>query len=226
MCDELIDRLDLVHKSFARALIIGSVSDTMRIELDRRGVNVFLADPGHIPALGGHGVQGDEDRLPFADASFDLVTAIGTLDSVDDLPGALRLICRVLRPGGLFLGAMLGAGTLDALKTALSGARDQLSYVVRYHPQIDVRAAGDLLARAGFDLPVADCSTIVARYSNLQSLVTDLRANGLTNALAKRYPMRREAAGELALRFAPTQGDKTDERFSFVFLTGWAPPHV
>jgi SAM-dependent methyltransferase len=223
MSDELIERLDLVHNCFERALIIGCVGGKMRAELERRGSIVFSADAGHIQTSGGRGVQCDEDRLPFADGSFDLVLSVGTLDSVNDLPGALRLICRALRPEGLFLGAMLGAGTLETLKTLLSAPRHDDPCVVRYHPQIDVRAAGDLLARAGFDLPVADCATVTARYANLPTLVADLRANGLGNALIERHPMRRQDMADLILRFAPSPEAKTEERFSFIFLTGWTP---
>ena len=45
-------------------------------------------------------VQGDASRLPFADASFDLVWSWGVLLHVPDLAAALAEIRRVLRPGG------------------------------------------------------------------------------------------------------------------------------
>ncbi|MCP5990175.1 class I SAM-dependent methyltransferase, partial [Klebsiella pneumoniae] len=90
-----------------------------------------------------------EDALPFADDSFDLVIACGTLDSVNDLPGALILMRRVLRPDGLMLAAFAGAGSLSRLKAALLAAEgDRPGQHV--HPQVDVRSAGDLLSRAGF----------------------------------------------------------------------------
>jgi SAM-dependent methyltransferase len=223
MSDEMIERLSIVRESFTRALVIGCISDAMQVELRHQGMTVFMADPGHISRTAGHGVQCDEDRLPFADASFDLVVSIGTLDSVNDVPGALTLIRRALRPGGLFIGAMLGAGTLETLKALFSVSRDDACYVLRHHPQIDVRAAGDLLARAGFDLPVADCVQVTARYADLTRLITDLRANGFGNALVDRYPLQRDAVANWIVGFAPSDGDKTEERFSLVFLTGWAP---
>ncbi len=71
-------------------------------------------DPGFAFARAARGVQGDEDRLPFADRSFDLVVSVGVLDQIDDLPGALTLIRRVLAPDGLFLGAFVGGGSLPA----------------------------------------------------------------------------------------------------------------
>ena len=62
-------------------------------------------------------VVADEERpLPFDDASFDAVLSSGSLHWVNDLPGALREVRRVLRPDGVFIGALAGAGTLGELQ--------------------------------------------------------------------------------------------------------------
>jgi len=45
-------------------------------------------------------VAGDAEHLPFADATFDLVTSNGALNLVPDKAAAFREIRRVLRPGG------------------------------------------------------------------------------------------------------------------------------
>lgn len=57
---------------------------------------------------GRHGkgtVEGVDIRelAPFADASFDLVTAVGVLDYVEGADRAFASVARVLRPGGLFV---------------------------------------------------------------------------------------------------------------------------
>jgi Methyltransferase domain len=213
MAIELSDRLNLVRKAFANILILGDDFGTLEFRAQHRDAHITIADPGAITAL-----QCDEDRLPFADNSFDLVLAIGTLDTVNDLPGALILIRRMLRVDGLFLGAMLGAGSLSTLKRCFVSTG-----VARFHPQIDVRSAGDLLTRAGFALPVADSETIIARYPSIFRLVGDLRANGLTNALAQRHPLRRVDIVDAAQRFGSVEGKKTSEQFVVVTLTGWAP---
>jgi SAM-dependent methyltransferase len=50
----------------------------------------------------------DEEALPFADGSFDLVVSALSLHWVNDLPGALIQIRRVLKPDGLFIGDRAG----------------------------------------------------------------------------------------------------------------------
>jgi NADH dehydrogenase [ubiquinone] 1 alpha subcomplex assembly factor 5 len=149
------------------------------------------------------------------------------LDSVNDLPGALVQIRRALKPDGLFLGAFAGAGTLPRLKAAmLAGDAAEGGAAPRIHPQIDVRAAGDLLTRAGFALPVADAETVEVRYSSLGRLAGDLRAMGATNVLTSRpRPLGRPGlAAALAAFEAQAEPDgKTREHFQIVQLSGWAP---
>lgn len=226
MIDDLLDRLDGVTRTFTRALDLGTANGTLAQALRARGMTVTTADAGARFASGG--VQADEDRLPFADAGFDLVMCAGGLESVNDLPGALALIRRALKPDGLFLGAMIGAGSLSALKaTAL--AADMVTdgaARARIHPQVDVRSAGDLLGRAGFAMPVADGYGLDVRYGSLFGLFADLRGMAATNILAgERAPLTRAWLTAAADAFAARAdaGGKTPERFEIVTMTGWAP---
>ena len=223
--EELLERLESVRREFRRALVLGCADREFPERLRALGLDVVTADSG----AGVADVQCDEDRLPFADAAFDLVVSIGALDSVNDLPGALALIRRTLRPDGLFLGAFAGAGSLPALRRALHAAEEAEGRPAapRIHPQIDLRAAGDLLARAGLALPVADGEAVTVRFGSLLRLVGDLRAMGATNALRSRSrePIGRAGLAAAAAAFAD-QADadgKTAERFEIVYLIGWAP---
>jgi NADH dehydrogenase [ubiquinone] 1 alpha subcomplex assembly factor 5 len=225
--EELVERLEGVKRAFRRALVLGAADPVLGDSLRARGLEVAIADSGaRFAAAGSHG---DEDRLPFAEGSFDLVVSVGVLDSVNDLPGALILIRRALKPDGLFLGAFAGAGTLPRLRRAMQVAEEAegLPASPRIHPQIDIRAAGDLLARAGFALPVVDGETLTVRYSSLSRLVADLRAMGATNILHTRSkrPLGRlgyaAAIADFAAAAAPD--GKTEERFELVYLTAWSP---
>jgi SAM-dependent methyltransferase len=226
--DELVERLDFVSRRFERALDLGCAGGYLTHRLRERGTEVVPADPGSRFASAARGVQVEEDRLPFAEGAFDLVVSVGALDTVNDLPGALLLIRRALRPDGLFLGAFLGAGSLPRLRSAMLAADGaEGGAAPRIHPQIDVRAAGDLLARAGFALPVADSWGIDVRFPEVAALVRDLRAMGGTNLLAarSRRPIGRIGLAAAIADFAAAAGadGKTAERFEIVQLLGWAP---
>ncbi len=221
---ELVDRLDGVTRDFSRALILGNGGVALRKALEGRGIATVTVDAGLRFAAAEGGVQGDEDRLPFRDASFDLVLSPGTLDTVNDLPGALALIRRCLRPDGLFLAGLLGAGSLPLLRRAMleadsesGGARPHI------HPQIDVRAAGDLLTRAGFALPVADSERLSLRYPHFAVLIADLRGSANTNLLGA-PPLSRTAYARACAAFeAAAKDGRTTEIFEIVFMTGWSP---
>lgn len=226
---ELLERLDLVSRSFGEVLDLGCADGFLGNALRARGMRVVGADAGSRFAAKKGSVQCDEDRLPFADASFDLVVSVGVLDSVNDLPGALALARRALRPDGLFLGAFAGAGSLPRLRAAMLAADEAEGRPAspRIHPQIDVRAAGDLLARAGLALPVADADRIEVRFSHLFRLVADLRSMAATNVLATRStrPIGRTglvAAAQEFGSYAEPDG-KTVEQFDIIYLSGWAP---
>ncbi|HVJ03634.1 MAG TPA: methyltransferase domain-containing protein [Sphingomonas sp.] len=220
MLDGIAERLDAVKRDFAEVLDMGSFGGDFTLP----GARIARMDAGFGFARGAGGVQGDEDRLPFADASFDLIVSAGVLDQVNDVPGALALARRVLRPDGLFLGAFLGAGTLSMLRACLMAAEAERP-VARFHPQIDVRSAGDLLGRAGFALPVADVETLSVRYASFANLLRDLRGMAATNLLPAAPPLSRETLARAAEAFAARADadGRTTERFEIVYLTGWAP---
>jgi SAM-dependent methyltransferase len=227
MAAELLARLEGVSRRFTEALVIGCEPRLLE-RLRALGMSVTAADPGFELAAAAGGVQCDEDRLPFADGCFDLVLSAGMLDGVNDLPGALELIRRILRADGLFLAAFAAAGSLPHLRAAMLAADAETGGATpRIHPQIDVRAAGDLLTRAGFALPVADVHALELRYSGLPALVGDLRAAGLTNVLAARSlrPLGRRgvAAAMRSFRDAADRDGRISERLEIVTMTGWAP---
>lgn len=220
---ELAERLALVTRDFDNALIIGPMAGFANAIIAGRKCDLSFACLSPDEATGA--VEAEEDRLPFEPHSFDLVIAAGTLDSVNDLPGALVQIRRILKPDGLLLGHMFGAGSLSMLKSLMIMANGDAARA-HIHPQIDLRSAADLLSRAGFALPVADSDVVPVRYSDWRSTVHDVRDAGVGNALAgprvymgKAWPERLDAAWH---RQSNDTG-KLIEQFVHIFLSGWAP---
>ena len=229
MVEALLDRVDLVTRRFARALDLGCADGSLTRALAARGCDMVSADAGAAFATALGGVRCDEDRLPFAPASFDLVVSAGVLDSVNDLPGALIQCRRALRPDGLFLAAFVGGDSLPRLRAALLAADGAAGGGVpqRTHPRIDVRAAGDLLVRAGFVLTVADGERLEVGYADPLRLMHDLRGMAATSLLAGQAPPwlgRRRIAALIEAFMAQADADgRVRERFDLVFMTGWAP---
>ncbi|WP_239019649.1 methyltransferase domain-containing protein [Sphingomonas suaedae] len=221
MLEGIGERLDAVRREFHDALDLGCFDGAF---VPPPGARVTRVDAGaRFAALAG-GVQAQEDRPHSPEGAYDLVVSAGVLDSVNDLPGALALIRRSLRPDGLFIGAFLGGSTLSTLRSVMLEAEADRP-AARIHPQVDVRSAGDLLVRAGFALPVADVETLNVRYASLFDLIRDLRGMGATSLLPDPAPLRRETVARAAERFAARADaeGRTAERFDAIFVTGWAP---
>jgi len=229
MVEALLDRLDLVARPFASALDLGCADGTLARALTARGLTVTAVDAGARFAAAADGICCDEDQLPFAPASFDLIVSAGVLDQVNDLPGALVQCRQALRPDGLFLAAFAGAGSLPRLRAALLAADEAAGGAVpqRTHPQVDVRAAGNLLVRAGFVLTVADAERLDVGYPDPLRLMHDLRGMAATNLLAGQQPpalSRRRLAAVVEGFLAGADADgRVRERFEIVFMTGWSP---
>ena len=215
MAEELLDRWTERKPDARRVLVLGHDDGVLRGAMAGRNITTVFADTSGSEAQ----VICDEDRLPFADAAFDTVFACASLDSVNDLPGALILIRRALTPGGLFLGAMLGAGSGSLLRSIVMEPVEHEPFVARAHPQIDVRAAGDLLARAGFINPVADMDMVEARYRTIDAALADRRANGLGNVLRERVPVSRVVVQRWKGQVA-SQGLPFTETFAPIYMTG------
>jgi len=232
VADDLADRLAAVLRRFALAADLGSPTGAVRGAVAAQADTVIAVD-AVAEGLAGHAgpkVVADEEALPFADASLDLVVSALALQSVNDLPGTLVQVRRALRPDGLFLAALVGGESLGELRASFAAAEAEVEGGAspRVAPFVDAREAGALLQRAGFALPVADVDRIIVRYASPFGLMADLRRMGATNALVERRhtPLRRatlrRAAEIYAERFADADG-RVRATFDVVWLSGWAP---
>jgi SAM-dependent methyltransferase len=167
-------------------------------------------------------IVADEEALPFAAQSLNLVTSILSLHWINDLPGTLIQIRRALKPDGLFVAALFGGETLRELRQSISEAEIECEGGLspRVSPFADLRDMGGLLQRAGFALPV--------RYADPLRLMAELRGMGETNALTerRRTPLRRGTLMRAAEIYRETFGlpdGRVPATFDIVVVTGWAP---
>jgi SAM-dependent methyltransferase len=232
--EEFSTRLATIKREFSTILDAGTPSSKLAArlsELLHPSLFIRMAPPSEaasglsLPLL-----VGDEENLPLAPERFDLAVSALSLQNLNDLPGALIQLRRVLKPDGLFLGCLLGGQSLHELRTALAVAETEICGGIspRVAPFADVRDMGGLLQRAGFAMPVADSEPLTVRYAGMFGLITDLRAMGAANALVarQRKPATKglfmRAAEVYAKRFADPDG-RVRATFEMIFLSGWAP---
>jgi len=228
--EELADRLSTVSRTFDRALALhGVVGETaLAVAATGKAACIERVEAHDVLLEGGAGIVSPVDHLALPPHSADLAVSLYALGEVDDVPGALIQIRRLLRPDGLFLGCIAGAGTLNELREVLLAAEAEITggAASRVHPFVDIRDAGGLLQRAGFALPVADIEQTTVRYDTMFDLMRDLRAMGVTSSLVGARPVRPavlvRAAELYAERFADPDG-RIRATFATIWLSGWAP---
>ncbi len=242
VAERLVERLDDIQRTFPRVLDIGARTGLMTPLLaEREGVETIVQcdlSPTMIRAARARPCAkgparlvavADEEALPFADGSFDLIVSCLSLHWTNDLPGALLQARRALKPDGLFLAAILGGETLVELRRALIEAEvaETGGAGPRVSPFADVRDAGALLQRAGFALPVVDADKITVSYENALDLMRDLRGMGEANAIAERRKdfTRRSTLLRAAAIYEDMFADagRMPATFQVVNLTAWAP---
>ncbi|MBO9519478.1 MAG: class I SAM-dependent methyltransferase [Porphyrobacter sp.] len=215
MVSDVLERLAFLRHEPKRALVIGDWTGELARALRQQGVEVEEADAA----------SGFDEERPFPSDGFDFVSSLSSLDTVNDLPGALIHMRRALKPGGLAIASFVGAGSLPALRRIMLAA-DGDRPAARLHPQVDVRAGAQLLQRAGWADPVADSRALTVAYRSLEQLAADLRAQGLGNVLASRTPPLGKAGLERArAAFAADANERgrVVETFEIVTLSGRHP---
>ncbi|WP_019220605.1 methyltransferase domain-containing protein [Bartonella senegalensis] len=233
MAEDLSKRLSTVDRFFTLALDLHSHTDLAAQTLIKSG-KVHSIERVETDML----YQSHDEKFHLRSREFldfpqnycDLIVSLLSLQLTNDTPGVLSQIKNILKPDGLFLAVMAGAGTLAELRECLLQAEIEIygGASPRISPFADIREVGALLQRIGFALPVADIEDVTIRYNTMFDLINDLRAMGMQNALinrsrrpvSKRFFLR--AAEIYAQRFSDPDG-RIRAHFSFIWLSGWAP---
>jgi len=234
VADDLVDRLAVLTKRFPRALDWAScgphgaevLATSDRIDQVVRASLV----PDVMDFAPWQSLIVDGGLVPFGGQTFDLVSSLLALQIVDDLPGALVQLRRVLRPDGLLVGCVLGGETLTELRQVLAAAEIDCEGGLspRVAPFVDLRDMGGLLQRAGFALPVTDSDQVTVRYKDIFGLIADLRAMGATNPLLarQRKPMGKATLLRASELYREKFGDpdgRIRASFEIIWFSGWVP---
>ncbi len=232
----LLERLLDLNRNFSTVLDLGSRTGVLaevwpRTRRPRMLVHADLSVAmAEVALRQGPALACDEELLPFAEASLDAVVSCLSLHWTNDLPGALVQLRRALRPDGLLLASMLGAGTLSELRDCLAEAELEImgGCSPRTSPMADVRDLGSLLQRAGFALPVVDSDEITVTYATAFDLMRDLRGMAETNLVVERQRTPPRAAlfmraAELYRQRHAAADGRIRASFRILTMTGWVP---
>lgn len=237
VADDLLDRVESVSRDFGTCLVLGgggAVGRALKERPDAAKKIGTLIEADLSPAMAGLSAHAslalDEERLPVAEASVDLVLCCLSLHWTNDLVGALIQLNYALKPDGFLAGTILGGSTLTELRQALAEAETALGREPnrRVSPFADAIDMAGLLSRAGYAMPVSDVDRVTARYGNSFVLMRDLRQMGETSVLADRprtpgtKALFVKTAEAYAHAFAHSDG-KVPATFELIHFAGWAP---
>ncbi|NXJ04461.1 NDUF5 hydroxylase, partial [Odontophorus gujanensis] len=222
----------LSRRTFRLALDIGSGRGHIARHLNREVIekliqvdvaeNVFKsAVESEIPTVS---VVADEECLPFKEDTFDLVVSSLSLHWVNDLPKAFREIHQVLKPDGVFIGAMFGGDTLYELRCSLQLAELEREGGFSPHvsPFVAVSDLGHLLSRAGFNTLTVDTDEIQVNYPGLFEVMEDLQGN---NCSWNRKPLLHRdtmlAAAAIYKEMYGNSDGSVPATFQIFYMIGW-----
>ncbi|XP_031806944.1 arginine-hydroxylase NDUFAF5, mitochondrial isoform X3 [Sarcophilus harrisii] len=146
---------------------------------------------------------------------------------VNDLPRAFKQIHYVLKPDGVFIGAMFGGDTLFELRCSLQLA--ELEREGGFSPHISpftaVNDLGHLLGRAGFNTLTVDTDEIQVNFPGMFEVMEDLQGMGESNCSWNRKPLlHREtmlAAAAIYQEMYGNEDGSVPATFQIYYMIGW-----
>ena len=237
MVDELMDRLAMIRIEPTRILDVGCGTGYARPRLKRRfpraryfGTDIATgmlqrARPRlpweRLLGRAGHWFCADVEHLPLADRSMDLVFCSAVLQWCDP-ETAIAEMHRALRPQGVLMFATFGPDTLKELREVWAAVDSE----VHVHEFLDMHILGDVLADAGFELPVVDVNHLTVTHKTLTSCLRDLKAIGANNAAGARArgltPRRKLRELERAFESRRNDDGLIETTYEIVYGHAWA----
>ncbi|XP_076971298.1 arginine-hydroxylase NDUFAF5, mitochondrial isoform X2 [Tamandua tetradactyla] len=229
------DRVYDIARDFPLALDVGCGRGYIAQHLNKETVGKFFQADIAENALKNNleteiptaSVLADEEFLPFRENTFDLVVSSLSLHWVNDLPGALEQIHYVLKPDGVFIGAMFGGDTLYELRCALQLAETEREGGFSPHvsPFTAVNDLGHLLGRAGFNTLTVDTDEIQVNYPGMFELMEDLQGMGESNCSWNRKALLHRdtmlAAAAVYREMYRNEDGSIPATYQIYYMIGW-----
>jgi malonyl-CoA O-methyltransferase len=240
ICGRGLERLDLVKIAPTVILDAGSGTGFAALALARRYPDATVVEFEIAPAMlqiarrrlprwkswiGRRRelfVCGDNEQLPIGAETVGMVWSNLAFQWANDLPRVFSECRRVLKPGGLLSFTTFGPDTLKELRRAFAGDGDHV-HVNRFYDMHDI---GDMLVHAGFSDPVMDMEHVTLTYTDVDTLMRELKAVGAHNVAMGRSRglTGRRALGDLKRRYEELRRDgRLPATFEVVYGHAWKP---
>ncbi|KAK8735433.1 hypothetical protein OTU49_005389 [Cherax quadricarinatus] len=170
----------------------------------------------------------EEQKFPLESKFLDLVISNLNLHWVNNLPGCLKEIYRVLKEDGVFLASMFGGETLYELRSSLVLAELEREGGFSPHisPFTEIRDIGGLLNQCGFTMLTIDVDEIIVGYPSLFELMWDLQGMAENNAGVSRKPhLHRDTLLAASAIYQEMYGknEGIPATFQIIYMIGWKP---
>jgi len=199
--ERILSELSNLKLSVSPRLIldVGAGTGMLLRDLQKSYPEAFLAGLDLAPGMGNEAirsfqekgnhlyVQGDAEKLPFADGTFDLVVSTSTYQWLSVLDQAFFEAKRVLAPGGVFLFALFGEGTLSELKSSYQRAliAENVDGKDRTQPFFSLGEVLRALAQPGFVDVVVTNSLEKEYYPDVAAFLRSLKGIGAGTTACK-----------------------------------------
>ncbi|XP_076030641.1 arginine-hydroxylase NDUFAF5, mitochondrial [Oratosquilla oratoria] len=173
-------------------------------------------------------VVDEEQQLPFDDCSLDLVISNLSLHWVNNLPGCLKEVQRILKRDGVFLASIFGGDTLFQLRSSLVLAELEREggFASHVSPFTEIQDIGSLLNRAGFTMLTIDTDEITVGYPSLFELMFDLKGMAENNAnINRKLHIHRDTLLAASAIYQEMYGQEegVPATFQIIYMIGWKP---
>lgn len=170
----------------------------------------------------------EEKPFPLESKSLDLVISNLNLHWVNNLPGCLREINRVLKEDGVFLASMFGGDTLFELRSSLVLAELEREggFAAHVSPFTEIRDIGGLLSQCGFTMLTIDVDEISVGFPSLFELMWDLQGMAENNAgINRKAHLHRDTMLAASAIYQEMYGKEegVPATFQIIYMIGWKP---
>ncbi|KAK3878071.1 hypothetical protein Pcinc_017283 [Petrolisthes cinctipes] len=170
----------------------------------------------------------EEKEFPLESDSLDIVISNLNLHWVNNLPGCLREVQRVLKDDGVFLASMFGGDTLFELRSSLVLAELEREggFSAHISPFTEIRDVGTLLNQCGFTMLTIDVDEINVGFPTMFELLWDLQGMAENNAGVNRKPhLHRQTLLAASAIYQEMYGksEGIPATFQIIYMIGWKP---